>query len=102
MKVKVTGAGLKLAGKWHFIDEIVEINKEEYERNKDYVEVVEENNNQNPEGNQNSNEDEELEKLIEQAKGLGIRNVRNMKKETLIAKIKETEKAGNNQNPEGE
>jgi len=42
MIVKVKEAGLKLAGKWHFINEIVEISSEEYKDNKEYVEVIEE------------------------------------------------------------
>lgn len=51
--------------------------------------------------NNGDNSDEELESLKEKAKGLGIKNVHNMKKETLIAKIEEAE-AGENQNPDGE
>ena len=51
--------------------------------------------------NNGDNSDEELEALKEKAKGLGIKNVHNMKKETLIAKIEEAE-AGENQNPDGE
>lgn len=51
--------------------------------------------------NNGDNSDEELEALKEKTKGLGIKNVHNMKKETLIAKIEEAE-AGENQNPDGE
>jgi hypothetical protein len=53
---------------------------------------------------ENSDEDEELEALKERAKELGIKVTHNMKKETLIAKIQETEEigAGEGQNPEGE
>lgn len=51
--------------------------------------------------NNGDNSDEELKALKEKAKGLGIKNVHNMKKETLIAKIEEAE-AGENQNPDGE
>jgi len=54
--------------------------------------------------------DEELEALRDTAKKLGIKNVHNMKKETLIAKIEETKKdtnvlgqiGDNSQNPDGE
>lgn len=53
------------------------------------------------EKNTGDNSDEELNALKEKAKELGIKNVHNMKKETLIAKIEEAE-AGENQNPEGE
>ena len=51
-----------------------------------------------------NNEDEELEALKDRAKELGIKVTHNMKKETLIAKIQETEEigAGEGQNPEGE
>jgi len=56
---------------------------------------------QNTGDNNGDNSDEELEALKEKAKGLGIKNVHNMKKETLIAKIEEAE-AGENQNPDGE
>lgn len=42
MIVKVKGAGVKLAGKWCFKDEATEVNKEEYEENKEYVEVIQE------------------------------------------------------------
>ncbi len=41
MIVKVKGAGVKLAGKWCFINETAEISKEEYENNKEYVEIIE-------------------------------------------------------------
>lgn len=51
--------------------------------------------------NTGDNADKELEALKEKAKELGIKNVHNMKKETLIAKIEEAE-AGENPNPEGE
>lgn len=51
--------------------------------------------------NTGDNADNELEALKEKAKELGIKNVHNMKKETLIAKIEEAE-AGENPNPEGE
>lgn len=53
------------------------------------------------EKNTGDNSDEELNTLKEKAKELGIKNVHNMKKETLIAKIEEAE-AGENLNPEGE
>lgn len=41
MIVKVKGAGVKLAGKWCFVNETAEIDKAEYETNKEYVEVLE-------------------------------------------------------------
>ncbi len=61
------------------------------------------NNNVNDTNVGDSNEDEELEALRERAKELGMKNIHNMKKETLIAKIQEIkEKTGENLNPEGE
>ena len=49
-------------------------------------------------------EDEELEALKDRAKELDIKITANMKKETIIKKIEEAEKAkeGQDQNPEGE
>ena len=151
IKVRVKGEGVKLANRWCFINDEAIIDKEEYEKNKEYVDIIEEieeskegleastsneetsaGEGQNPEGEQetpnnddsdtnvgsiegedkpegdngedNENEDEELEALKERAKKLGIKNTHNMKKETLIAKIQETEEvgAGEGQNPEGE
>lgn len=40
-KVQVKGAGVKIAGKWKFKGEIAETTKEEYEANKEFVEVIE-------------------------------------------------------------
>ncbi len=142
IKVRVKGEGVKLANRWCFINDEAIIDLEEYERNKEYVDIIEEiekastGEGQNPEGEQensnnddsdtnvgniegennpegdneedvgenNESEDEELEALKERAKELGIKNTHNMKKETLIAKIQEIEKAstGEGQNPEGE
>lgn len=137
--VRVKGPGVKLANKWCYIGDEATVDEQEFEKNKEYVDVIEEieepkvqtlevgaGENQNPEGEQqdgadtndgtnneeknsgedqnDGNEDEELEALKERAKELGIKNIHNMKKETLIAKIQETEEAGvgENQNPEGE
>lgn len=51
----------------------------------------------------NSNEEEELEALRDRAKELGINVTHNMKKETIIKKIEESEQnLGENPNPEGE
>ena len=152
IKVRVKGEGVKLANKWCFINEEATIDLDEYEKNKDYVDIIEEieepktnpevststegastEESQNPEGEQDisnndgsdnnvgsiekennpdgenneendESEDEELDALKERAKALGIKNTHNMKKETLIAKIQETEEAstGESQNPEGE
>lgn len=40
MIVKVKGVGVKLAGKWCFKNQTAEISKEEYENNKEYVEII--------------------------------------------------------------
>ncbi len=62
---------------------------------------AEKNTGDNSNDNTGDNADKELEALKEKAKELGIKNVHNMKKETLIAKIEEAE-AGENPNPKGE
>lgn len=62
---------------------------------------AEKNTGDNSSDNTGDNADKELEALKEKAKELGIKNVHNMKKETLIAKIEEAE-AGENPNPKGE
>ena len=130
-RVRVKGPGVKLANKWCYIGDEATVDEQEFEKNKEYVDVIEEieepktepENPINPEGEQNdgtdindgtndegensgenkneTSEDEELEALKEKAKELGIKNAHNMKKETLIAKIEEA-KAGEGQNPEGE
>lgn len=150
-KVTPKGAGVKLNGKWCFIGQEEVISEEEYNENKEYLNVLEdiretnervieitvkdetidieklkeelekyvENYNKPNElddpgedsegkgeeldndvsdidvgdnkGNDNLEEDEELEALKEKAKKLGIKNIHNMKKETLIKKISEIE-----------
>ena len=63
---------------------------------------------ENPEAQEDSDEedgeDEELEALKDRAKELDIKVTANMKKETIIKKIEEAEKAkeGQSQNPDGE
>ena len=42
IKVRVKGEGVKLANKWCFINEEAIIDLEEYERNKEYVDIIEE------------------------------------------------------------
>lgn len=113
MIVKVKGVGVKLAGKWCFINETAEISKEEYENNKEYVEIIQEDipESENSEGEQNNysdintdvniEKDIELEELREKAKELGINVTHNMKKETIIKKIEEAE-SKKTENPEGE
>ncbi|MBQ8299882.1 MAG: Rho termination factor N-terminal domain-containing protein [Clostridia bacterium] len=123
-RVKLIGPGLKLQKSWHWIGEEVQISDEEYEKNKKYLEVLEDNGEEtlpgtiiptNPdesekensdlddESNGNDNEeDEELEILRNKAKELGIANAGRMKKETLIEKIaeKEAENGANEEDTE--
>lgn len=40
-KVKLIGPGLKIENKWHWFGETVIVNKEDYEKNKKYLEVIE-------------------------------------------------------------
>jgi hypothetical protein len=132
-RVRVKGPGVKLANKWCYIGDEATVDEQEFEKNKEYVDVIEEieepktepENPINPEGEQNdgtdindgtndegensgenkneTSEDEELEALKARAKELNIKVTANMKKETIINKIEETEKeAGEGQNPEGE
>ena len=116
-KVRVKGPGVKLANQWCFKNDEAVIDAEELEKNKDYVEVIEElennsdtegkskSDNENPEGEGTNPEetDEELEALKIRAKNLGIKVKKNMKKETLIKKIQEkTAESGEGQNPDVE
>ena len=113
-KVKLIGPGLKIENKWHWIGETVIVNKEDYEKNKKYLEVIEiiedeedagkvedknenelteaENTNDNEEDTETEEEvDEEMELLRKKATELGIEFRKNTKKETLIKKISEAE-----------
>ena len=104
-RVKVNGPGVKLANKWCYIGDEATIDEEEFEKNKPYVDVIEDMEEvQEPQGEENpEGKDEELEALKDRAKELGINVTHNMKKETIIKKIEEIEQdAGENLNPEGE
>lgn len=140
-RVIVKGPALKLNGKWCYDKDTTIVSEDVYEKNKKYLDVVEEisekkertitimvkdetidlkelkqdlelyverykketvasaeNTNDagnsaddNIDSNTSDNSDKELETLRERAKELGIKNTHNMKKETLIAKIKEIE-----------
>lgn len=121
-RVRVKGPGVKLANKWCYIGDEATVDEQEFEKNKEYVDVIEEieepkiepENPINPEGEQNdgtdindgtndegensgenkneASEDEELEALKARAKELNIKVTANMKKETIINKIEEAEK----------
>ena len=154
-RVIVKGPALKLNGKWCYDKDTAIVSEDVYEKNKKYLDVVEEisdkkertitimvkdetinlkelkqelelyvenykkdaaeystenaepsadkNIGDNTGDNTGDNIGEELEALKEKAKGLGIKNVHNMKKETLIAKIKEIEDTEvEKENPENE
>ena len=150
-RVIVKGPALKLNGKWCYDKDTAIVSEDVYEKNKKYLDVVEEISdkkertitimvkdetinlkelkqelelyvenykkdaaeysaeNAEPSADKNTgdntgdNTGEELESLKEKAKGLGIKNVHNMKKETLIAKIKEIEDIEvEKENPENE
>lgn len=154
-RVIVKGPALKLNGKWCYDKDTAIVSEDVYEKNKKYLDVVEEisdkkertitimvkdetinlkelkqelelyvenykkdaaeystenaepsadkNTGDNTGDNIGDNTGEELEALKEKAKGLGIKNVHNMKKETLIAKIKEIEDTEvEKENPENE
>lgn len=114
LEVKVKGPAIKLQGQWKFKGETAIITQEEYRENEKYLEVVNgeiektqgnttPKNPEKPQGNNNgeNGEDKELEQLREKAKELGIKGAHNMKKENLIAKIEEVEKA-NSTHGEGE
>lgn len=147
-RVIVKGPALKLNGKWCYDKDTAIVSEDVYEKNKKYLDVVEEisdkkertitimvkdetinlkelkqelelyvenykkdaaepsadkNTGDNTGNNTGDNTGEELEALKEKTKGLGIKNVHNMKKETLIAKIKEIEDTEvEKENPENE
>lgn len=158
-RVIVKGPALKLNGKWCYDKDTAIVSEDVYEKNKKYLDVVEEisdkkertitimvkdetinlkelkqelelyvenykkdaaeysTENAEPSADKNTGDNtgdnigdntgdnigEELEALKEKAKGLGIKNVHNMKKETLIAKIKEIENTEvEKENPENE
>ena len=115
IKVRVKGEGVKLANKWCFINEEASTGESQNPEGEQEIlnndgsdtnvgSIEGENNPEGDNGENNESEDEELDALKERAKELGIKNTHNMKKETLIAKIQETEEAstGESQNPEGE
>lgn len=96
MIVKVKGKGVKLSGKWCFKGEEAEIDEVEYEKNKEYVDIIKEDVKepqipQVPNKNDQDEEEVQLQELREKAKGLGIKNAHLMKKENLEKLIAEKE-----------
>lgn len=91
MLVRIKGKGLKLNGKWCYKGAEVEIEETEYEKNKDYLDVIEEDDRTSIPEIPVSDEERELEELKTKAKELGIKNYFLMKKETLKKMIAEKE-----------
>lgn len=98
MKVKVKEEGIKLNGTWKFKGEEAVIDEEQYEKNKDYLDIIEDEEGpklpQVPGKNDEDNETE-LQELRAKAKELGIRNYHLMGKEKLELAIAEKEKNTN-------
>lgn len=92
MLVRVKGKGLKLNKEWCYKGAEVEIEEAEYEKNKDYLDVIEEKDDNTliPEIPV-SDEEKELEELRTKAKELGIKNYYLMKIDTLKKLIDEKE-----------
>ena len=109
MLVKVKGKGVKLNGIWKYKDETAEINDEEYEVNKEYVDILEDEETsqlpQIPNRDDEEPAEKELQELRAKARELGIRNAHLMKKESLEAAITEKEAplfgTKQDENPEG-
>lgn len=96
MIVKVKGKGVKLSGKWCFKGEEAEIDEVEYEKNKEYVDIIKEDVKepeipQVPNKNDQDEEEIQLQELRAKAKKLGIRNSHLMGKEKLEQAIAEKE-----------
>lgn len=95
IKVRVKGEGVKLANRWCFINDEAIIDEATYENNKEFVDIIEDEEiEQLPEiPNEDEKDDEEIElqELRLQAKELGIKNAYLMKKEKLEKLIAEKE-----------
>lgn len=111
MKVKVREEGIKLNGVWKFKGEEAVIDEEQYERNKDFIDIIEDEEGpklpqipskedeepkqsdvQNTENTEDEKSEEEiLMELRMKAKELGIKNYHLMGKEKLETVIAEKE-----------
>lgn len=120
MKVRVKEEGIKLNGVWKFKGEEAIIDEEQYERNKDFVDIIEDEEGPNlpqipskedeepKQSDANDAEDAEKEKTEEEilmelrmkAKELGIKNYHLMGKEKLETAIAEKEAPLFGANPE--
>jgi len=95
MLVKVKGKGVKLNGIWTFKGEEAVIDEKQYEKNKEFVDIIQDE--EGPKLPQIPNKDDEepaekeLQELRAKARELKIRNAHLMKKESLEAAIAEKE-----------
>lgn len=99
MKVKVKGKGVKLNGIWIYKGEEAIIDEEQYEKNKEFVDIIEdEEGPQLPQvpGKEDEDNEDELQELRAKAKELGIRNYHLMGKEKLELAIAEKESENKN------
>lgn len=105
MIVKVKGKGVKLSGKWCFKGEEAEIDEVEYEKNKEYVDIIKEDVKepqipQVPNKNDQDEEEVQLQELRAKAKELRIRNYHLMGKEKLEQAIAEKSVDEKTDNPD--
>ena len=102
MKVKVREEGIKLNGVWKFKGEEAVIDEEQYERNKDFIDIIEDEEgpklpqipskeDEEPKQSDVQNAEDVLMELRMKAKELGIKNYHLMGKEKLETAIAEKE-----------
>ena len=95
MLVKVKGKGIKLNGKWCYKNEEVIIDEAEWEENKEYVDIIKDEEAEKlpqvPDKNDKDPEEIELLELRKKGKELGIKNAHFMGKEKLEQLIQEYE-----------
>ena len=95
MLVRVRGKGVKLNGVWKYKNEEVEIDEIEFEENKEYLDIIKDEETEKlpqiPNENDKDDEDEELLKLRKKAKELGIARANLMGEEKLRYLIAEKE-----------
>ena len=95
MLVKVRGKGVKLNGIWKYKNEEAEISETEWEENKEYVDIIKDDEGEKlpqvPDKNDKDLEETELLELRKKGKELGIKNAHFMGKERLERLIQECE-----------
>lgn len=101
MLVKVKGKGVKLNGKWCYKEEEATINEAEWEENKEYLDII-----KDDEGDKlpqvPENDENELLELRKKGKELGIKNAHLMGKEKLEQLIAEKDGENPNSNEQNE